>query len=160
MLVIDRVSGQVRRVESVGVAVPTPRGAGSVTGVGTGVGPGGGGRGRHRPPGRPAVVSAPRLLSTVRCAPRPQMPLSWLLALAVAAAAAVIGLAFLASSGTASVPESTTVVRVQPGQSLWEIAEKSAPGSDIEAVVSRIRELNDLGEVALRPGQPLTVPAG
>lgn len=88
------------------------------------------------------------------------MPLSWLLALAVATAAAVIGLAFTASSGTGSVPESTTVVRVQPGQTLWEIAAESAPGSDIEAVVSRIRELNGLGEVALRPGQPLTVPAG
>lgn len=160
MLVVDRVTGQVRRVEAVDVAVPAPRGPGSVTGVGTGIGPGGGGRGRHRPPTRPAVVSAPRVVSTVRCAPRQRMPLSWLLAVAVAAAVAVIGLAFLASSGAGSVPESTTVVRVQPGQTLWEIAEASAPGSDTDAVVSRIRELNGLGEVALRPGQPLTVPAG
>jgi len=160
MLVVDRVTGRVRRVEAVGVAVPTPRGAGSAAAVGPGVVPGGAGRGRHRPPTRPAVVLVPRVVSTVRCAPRPRMPLSWLVALAVAAAAAVIGLASLAGSGTGSVPESTTVVRVQPGQTLWEIAEESAPGSDTDAVVSRIRELNGLGEVALRPGQPLTVPAG
>jgi hypothetical protein len=160
MLVVDRVTGRVRRVEGVDVTVPAPRGAGSVTGLGGAVGAGGGGRGRHRPPTRPAVVSAPRLVRTVRCAPRRPMPLSLLLVLAIAAAAAVIGLAFMANSGTASVPASTTVVRVQPGQTLWDIAERSAPGSDTEAVVSRIRELNGLGEVALRPGQPLTVPTG
>jgi hypothetical protein len=79
------------------------------------------------------------------------------LAAATAACMAVVGLGMLAGSVAPSVPAETTVVRVQPGESLWELAGRVAPDSDAAAVVERIRELNGV-EGAVHPGQPLTVP--
>jgi hypothetical protein len=70
---------------------------------------------------------------------------------------AVVGLGMLAGAVEPSVPTETTVVRVQPGESLWELAGRVAPDSDAGAVVERIRELNGV-EGAVHPGQPLTVP--
>jgi hypothetical protein len=81
------------------------------------------------------------------------------LAVAAAACAAVYGLGLLAGASSPSLPSSTTVVRVQPGESLWELAGRVAPSSDRSAVVERIRELNGV-EGAVQPGQPLTVPDG
>jgi hypothetical protein len=82
-----------------------------------------------------------------------------LLAVAGVACAAVVGLGVLSGSGAESVPHRTTVVRVEPGESLWELAGRVAPGSDADAVVDRIRELNGGLEGGVTPGQPLTVPA-
>jgi hypothetical protein len=56
------------------------------------------------------------------------------------------------------VPSETTVVRVKPGESLWELAGRVAPGADASAVVERIRELNGV-DGGVQPGQPLTVPS-
>jgi LysM domain-containing protein len=94
------------------------------------------------------------------CAPRrPRLSTVWVLAVASAACAAVYGLGALSSSVAPSVPSETTVVRVKPGESLWELAGRVAPDSDASAVVERIRELNDVDGV-VQPGQPLTVPVG
>jgi hypothetical protein len=112
----------------------------------------------HRPPTRGRVVraGAPRVVAS--CAPRrPRLAAVWVLAVASAACAAVFGLGLLAGAVEPSVPAETTVVRVKPGESLWELAGRVAPGSDASAVVDRIRELNGV-EGAVRPGQPLTVP--
>ncbi|OLR95234.1 hypothetical protein BJP25_07915 [Actinokineospora bangkokensis] len=79
--------------------------------------------------------------------------------LAGVVAAAVVGLgAFAGSVAGADVPRTTTVVRVQPGETLSGLAERMAPGSDTAAVVDRIRELNALPDGSIRSGQPLTVP--
>lgn len=123
-----------------------------------------GGAHRLRPPGRsdrPATAE-PRVIAT-GCAPAaPEqaapLPLRWLFVLGVVVCLAVIGVGLLAGAGPAPVPEATTVVRVQPGESLWELADRVAPGADAEAVVGRIQELNGLQSSALRPGQPLRVP--
>lgn len=112
----------------------------------------------HRPPTRRRVVrvGAPRVVAS--CAPRrPRLSAVWVLAVASAACAAVVGLGALSGSVEPSVPSETTVVRVKPGESLWELAGRVAPGSDASAVVERIRELNGV-EGAVQPGQPLTVP--
>jgi predicted Zn-dependent protease len=93
------------------------------------------------------------------CAPRPQLPVRWLLAVAAAVCLAVVGLGMLAGAGESSVPQRTTVVRVEPGESLWELAGRVAPGSDASAVVDRIRELNGGLGSGVTPGQPLTVPS-
>jgi hypothetical protein len=85
--------------------------------------------------------------------------MAWLLAVAGVACAAVVGLGALSGSGAASVPDRTTVVRVEPGESLWELAGRVAPGSDADAVVARIQELNGGLEGGVTPGQPLTVPS-
>lgn len=119
-------------------------------------------RAPHRvgPPTRQRAASAPRVLATGRCAPRTAR-MSWAVLVAVGAAMflAVVGVGMLANSGAGSVPEETAVVRVQPGESLWDVAERVAPGSDVGAVVARIQEINGL-DGALRPGQALTVPVG
>ena len=111
-----------------------------------------------RPPTRRRVAGAPRVLARRVCAPRtPRLSLVWVLAVASVACAVVVGLGALAGSVEPSVPATTKVVRVLPGESLWELAGRVAPSSDASAVVERIQELNGI-EGALQPGQPLTVP--
>lgn len=117
---------------------------------------------RRVPPGRPPtrrrVAGAPRVLARRSCAPRaPRLSLVWVLAIASVACAAVVGLGSLGGAVAPSVPSTTKVVRVQPGESLWELAGRVAPDADTSAVVDRIRELNGV-DGAVQPGQPLTVP--
>jgi hypothetical protein len=111
-----------------------------------------------RPPTRRRVAGAPRVLARRVCPPRvPRLSLVWGLAVASVACAAVVGLGSLAGSMEPAVPSATKVVRVLPGESLWELAGRVAPASDPSAVVERIRELNGI-EGVVQPGQPLTVP--
>jgi hypothetical protein len=120
------------------------------------------GQDTERPPGRRAAISAPRVLAPVACGHRrAPVPLPMVVVLGIAVFAATLGLAMLANAGpdTPTVPDHTAVVRVLPGENLLQLAERVAPGSDPSAVVDRIRELNGLTGSAVRPGQPLTVPA-
>ncbi len=120
-----------------------------------------GGRGKLRPPTRRRSAGAAHVVAAPACAPRRiPVPVSALFGLAALVAAVVFALGAFAGSvsGGADVPQTTTVVRVGPGESLSEIAERMAPGSDVSAVVDRIRELNFLGGGAVQAGQPLTVP--
>ncbi|MEO6701283.1 MAG: LysM peptidoglycan-binding domain-containing protein [Jatrophihabitantaceae bacterium] len=48
-------------------------------------------------------------------------------------------------------------VTVQPGDTLWTIAQQVAPNRDPRLEVDRLRELNHLASVALSPGQTLKV---
>jgi len=74
--------------------------------------------------------------------------------------AACVGLFYLYASGATSVPERTGVAYVQVGETLRDLAERSAPNSDPDAVVERIRELNRMADSHVVPGQPLIVPQG
>jgi hypothetical protein len=47
---------------------------------------------------------------------------------------------------------------VEPGDTLWAIATRWAPGHDPREVVHLVVELNDLQTVSLVPGQRLTLP--
>jgi hypothetical protein len=49
-------------------------------------------------------------------------------------------------------------VVVEPGDTLWSIAEAVADGDDVRVVVDRIQELNGLGGAGLVPGQELLLP--
>jgi len=60
------------------------------------------------------------------------------------------------SSGTAARPVAR-VVTVQPGDTLWSIAEQVQPGRDPRQVVDQLRRVNRLHSVALTPGQTLKV---
>ena len=65
-----------------------------------------------------------------------------------------------ASSSTASAASGTGTVEVlvQPGDSLWTLAEQAVPDEDPREVVEQIRSLNGLtGE--LQAGQVVVVPA-
>lgn len=115
----------------------------------------------RRPPRRPRPVAVPLRRQVASCE-RPGSP-SWLmtavLGLSVTTAIVVAGLIAGLSGVGAPVPESTRVIYVQPGQSLWSIAESAAPDSAPEAVVHRIDLLNGLNGAAVHPGQALRVPA-
>jgi hypothetical protein len=50
---------------------------------------------------------------------------------------------------------------VEAGDTLWEIAAGVTPaGEDVRATVAVIRELNELADATLMPGQRLVIPAG
>jgi hypothetical protein len=50
-------------------------------------------------------------------------------------------------------------VSVQPGQSLWQLAEQVAPQADPREVVADILRLNNLASADVQPGQELAIPA-
>ena len=65
-----------------------------------------------------------------------------------------------ASSAHASVTTSTVIV--QPGQTMWGLAERIAPNDDPRETIARIADLNGLaGDAAatVYPGQRLVIPA-
>jgi hypothetical protein len=61
-----------------------------------------------------------------------------------------------APRGSARSTLSHTVV--QPGESLWAVANRIAPGHDPRAVIDQIADLNDLQTSELQAGQLLVVP--
>lgn len=62
-----------------------------------------------------------------------------------------------APRGAAQSALSQTVV--QPGESLWSVAKRVAPGHDPRAVIDQIADLNDLESSSLRAGQLLVIPS-
>lgn len=118
------------------------------------------------PAARSSQRSAPR--TPVRSSGRPSTALrltSRGRALLLLVSVAVLALAILASGRFAAIAGHsadgrpvTSVVVVQPGETLWQIARTIDPGADPRELVSRIRELNGLGAAAVVPGQSLVVP--
>jgi hypothetical protein len=106
--------------------------------------------------------------------PRPTVRLTQrgkrvVMALTVVCVLVVIALAWLAGAASAraavigaagSRARVSPVVVVQPGDTLWSIAQRSDPAADPRAAVQEIVSLNDLHGVALQPGQRLRVPHG
>lgn len=72
----------------------------------------------------------------------------------------VVSGTFRADAGSSSADQgvATSVVVVQPGENLWQIAQQVAPGTDPRETVLRIRELNPIGDAPVRPGQAIIVP--
>lgn len=67
----------------------------------------------------------------------------------------------LGNIGAADEPQVVGSHVVQPGDTLWSIAEGIAePGSDIREVVSDLKTLNALPTSSLQIGQALLIPAG
>jgi hypothetical protein len=64
-----------------------------------------------------------------------------------------------APKAVGSRPVTTSSTVVQPGESLWAVAKRVAPGHDPRAVIDQIAELNNLSTSGLRAGQLLVVPA-
>ncbi len=63
-------------------------------------------------------------------------------------------------AASAPVPERLAVVRVEPGESLQDIAHRVAPQAPVSQVAERIRALNDLHSPVLAAGQLLIAPVG
>lgn len=122
----------------------------------------------HRSPGREPtgkVILGPWATppAPLRLTRRGRLVLT-LLALGGLAAAVLAGVLVLSPSALAGAPDAgtrpaTASVVVLPGQSLWEIAERVAPGADPRETVSRIQQLNGLRGGAVQAGQRLLVPA-
>lgn len=55
-------------------------------------------------------------------------------------------------------PLPATMITVQPGDTVWDIASTANPGGDLEATVEDIATLNALSDGQLRVGQKLAVP--
>jgi LysM repeat protein len=59
--------------------------------------------------------------------------------------------------GTAPVEYES--VTVQPGDTLWSLAERRYPGEDVRTRVAEIERANGLGDPVLHSGQTLRLPA-
>ncbi len=53
----------------------------------------------------------------------------------------------------------TAIVKVEAGQTLWDVAVKVAPNEDPRSTIWTIREMNHLATSEVQAGQALTVPA-
>ena len=54
---------------------------------------------------------------------------------------------------------SARFITVEPGQTLWDLAEEYSPSADPRDVVADIKRLNSLTVETLQPGQRLEIPA-
>jgi LysM domain len=63
-----------------------------------------------------------------------------------------------ATDSPAHVPGRLAVVRVEPGESIQDVAARVAPDAPARQVAERIRELNDLHSPTLSAGQTLIAP--
>jgi hypothetical protein len=63
-------------------------------------------------------------------------------------------------ASAAPVPDRLSVVQVEPGESLQDVAHRVAPEAPARQVADRIRELNNLNSPALAAGQTLIAPVG
>ena len=77
-----------------------------------------------------------------------------------ASLAAVLGLGFLAATGSFAndKPEPTRVVTVEPGQTLWDIAADVNDGGDVRSTMAHLEDMNHLDSATLQVGQTLRVP--
>jgi hypothetical protein len=73
---------------------------------------------------------------------------------------AAFSLGRTAAEGSTSVQPRVQLeqVTVLPGDTLWAVAQRIAPGQDPRPVVEQIREVNDLSNAELRAGQQLLLP--
>ena len=76
---------------------------------------------------------------------------------------AVLAVGIFVASGSvatddAGTPEPTTVVQVEPGDTLWGIASAAANDGDVASMMDRIEKLNALDHSSLMSGQRLLVP--
>jgi hypothetical protein len=101
---------------------------------------------------------------------RRPVPLATTLGLALVAGLITLWLGLVANVGqqvnrespgsAAQVPDRLAVVRVEPGESLQDVAARVAPDAPARQVADRIRDLNALNSPALVAGQTLIAPVG
>jgi len=88
---------------------------------------------------------------------------TFLIAVPLAIAAAAFGLGALGTSAAAGSGAGSAAtfqyVTVDPGESLWQVAESIAPTADPRDVVADILTLNNLSSGDVQAGQRLAIPA-
>lgn len=122
-------------------------------------------RGPETPPQAPAHAAPPVYATTPAASPRVRLTrrgralrslLVLVIGLLVVTAALVRGGAPAVGSDGAVPVQPQTVV--QPGETLWSIAQRVAPGADPRSTVLQLKELNGLTSSRLDAGQPLLLP--
>jgi hypothetical protein len=110
---------------------------------------------------RPAQVgSAPR--ARLRLTRRGRLVLVLLASAPLLAAALWFGVsagAASASDHASTGPAAVQHVTVAQGESLWQIAERVAPGDDPRDVIDAIVDMNGLQSTVVTPGESLAIPA-
>jgi len=112
-----------------------------------------GGRSRGRVTASPAI-SEPGL----RLTPRGRRAIAVVFAGAVLVALAVIPWRAVADQPAGTIPTGWVTVTVDPGDTLWSLAQTADPGADPRPLIAEIRRVNGLGTSTLQPGQSLAVP--
>ncbi len=102
-----------------------------------------------------APTSAPAVRLTRRGRTLLVLLLAGLLLAAFSLGSQATQAADLAADGTRPQLQQVTV---QPGESLWSVAQRIAPGNDPREVVAQIRRLNDLSSSTILVGQHLLLP--
>ena len=110
----------------------------------------------RRVAGRVAGTVAPRRLRLTR---RGRIVVAILAPLAVCGLF-VAGASAAQASGPAEAHGNATQVTVQPGDTLWSIAQSADPNADARAVVQQILQANRLTNPDITAGQRLWVPRG
>ncbi|OBI60182.1 LysM peptidoglycan-binding domain-containing protein [Mycobacterium sp. E796] len=126
--------------------------------------------GPSRPAGAPLRYHGTGVAMSVAPHRRRPVTLATTLGLALVAGVITLWLGLVANFGqavngdsggsAAAVPDRLAVVRVEPGESLQDVAHRVAPDAPARQVADRIRELNDLNSPALAAGQTLIAPVG
>ena len=111
-----------------------------------------------RPPARPEARPAPRPAGPVRLTRRGRLTATLVL-LAGFVTGGTLLTGGLASAGTEPGAAATAErVTVAPGDTLWSIAQREAPGTDPRDTVADILELNHLESSAVEAGSVLLLP--
>jgi LysM repeat protein len=76
----------------------------------------------------------------------------------------LLGIGLVLAAGSVATPEpgaaeSTTVITVGTGETLWDIAAEAAEDGRVREMISRIERLNALESTSLAAGQQLRIPA-
>lgn len=110
-----------------------------------------------RTPSR-ATSSTSRSAGTVRLTRRGRLVVLATALVVIAFGVVALGPSVVASGERGDVP-ATTVVTVQPGQTLWQIAVEANPAGDPRRTVDDIMRMNALSSAgALQMGRELAVP--
>lgn len=97
-------------------------------------------------------------------APRVRLTRRGRVAVVVVAAVLLLAAFSLGRVASSAAPSAETTqpvhsVVVQPGDTLWSVAQQLAPDHDPRGVVEQIRRLNDLDRSTLHVGQQLLLPS-
>ena len=105
------------------------------------------------------VALVPSAQPRLRITKRGRVVFTSLAAIPFVVAAVLMGLNGGGATATSSAGAPVEQVTVQAGQSLWQLAEDIAPGTDPREVIRDILAVNQLESASVQAGQRLDVPA-
>jgi LysM repeat protein len=105
-----------------------------------------------------AVAPTSRIPAPTRLTTRGRVVAVLLLVVAVFLLVSLATRGASSEAGTSPAQAATAYVTVQPGETLWQIAQRVAPQMDVRDAVDRLRQLNGLSTTTVQAGQRLLVP--